>query len=225
MENQTFYNINLNTEIQYLKGVGPKRGAILKSFEISRIKDLLRHFPRKYLDRTNVKKINQIKIGEKVVVVGSVLSSGIKKTKKRNYFQLNISDESGNLSCIWFHGVSWMVDKFNVGDLVAAFGKIEFYKGYRIIHPEFDLIDDNKEALNTGRIIPIYPSNSKLKQAGLDSRGFRKLISLALNKIGHIEDHFDPKFCKSSLSFTINNKLNFVKGWFQASHEITTCLI
>ena len=60
MENQTFYNINLNTEIQYLKGVGPKRGAILKSFEISRIKDLLRHFPRKYLDRTNIKKINQI---------------------------------------------------------------------------------------------------------------------------------------------------------------------
>jgi len=207
LENQTFYNINLNTEIQYLKGVGPKRGTILKSFEISRIKDLLRHFPRKYLDRTNVKKINQIKIGEKVVVVGSVLSSGIKKTKKRNYFQLNISDESGNLSCIWFHGVSWMVDKFNVGDLVAAFGKIEFYKGYRIIHPEFDLIDDNKEALNTGRIIPIYPSNSKLKQAGLDSRGFRKLISLALNKIGHIEDHFDSKFCKQEALSSINDSI------------------
>ena len=60
MENQNFYTVNPRTEIQFLKGVGPKRGSILNSFGIHTIKDLIRHFPRKYLDRTNRKKISDI---------------------------------------------------------------------------------------------------------------------------------------------------------------------
>ena len=65
MENKNYYKTNLDTEIQYLKGVGPKRGNLLKSFGISTINDLIKNFPRKYLDRTNIKKINQLQIGEK----------------------------------------------------------------------------------------------------------------------------------------------------------------
>ena len=60
----------IKTEVQYLRGVGPKRGQILKSYGISNIGDLIRNFPRKYLDRTNVKNINQIKINEQVVIIG-----------------------------------------------------------------------------------------------------------------------------------------------------------
>ena len=62
--------INLHTEIQYLKGVGPKRGKVLKSFGINTVKDLIRNFPRKYLDRTNIKPINQVRINEKGRVLG-----------------------------------------------------------------------------------------------------------------------------------------------------------
>ena len=196
MENQHFYTINLSTEIQFLKGVGPKRGSILNSVGIFDIKDLLRSFPRKYLDRTNIKQINEIQIGEQAVIIGKVLSFGTKRLRKGKYFQLNISDETGNLSCIWFNAVSWIIDKFQVGDLVAVFGKVEFYKGFRITHPDFDLLDDPKGALNTGRIIPIYPSGEKLKSSGLDSRGFRRLILTALNKLNYIDDHFSSKFCQ-----------------------------
>ena len=113
------YNrIYLDTEIQYLKGVGPKRGAVLKSFGINNIQELLRNFPRKYLDRTNVKLINQIQIGEKVVIVGDVVSFGLKRLKKGNFFQLVIADSTGTLTCIWFHAVSWIIEKFKKGDIV-----------------------------------------------------------------------------------------------------------
>ena len=81
-----FYKIDFKTEIQYLKGVGPKRGRVLKSFGIETIKDLIRNFPRKYLDRTNVKPINEIKINEKVVIIGTIISFGIKRFKKGQYF-------------------------------------------------------------------------------------------------------------------------------------------
>jgi len=87
----TNHQIILNTEIQYLKGVGPKRGKILKNFGIYTVKDLIRNFPRKYLDRTNIQPINKIRINEKVVIIGVIQSFGVKRLRKGKYFQLNIS--------------------------------------------------------------------------------------------------------------------------------------
>ncbi len=193
MNNQ--FKIHLATEIQYLKGVGPKRGKFLNSLGIDYVQDLLKNFPRKYLDRTNIKPINKVKINEKVVVIGTVESFGVKKLKKGKYFQLHIIDETGFINCIWFHGISWMVDKFNIGDSIAIYGKIEFYKGYRIIHPEFDILDGSDDPLNTGAIIPIYATTNSLKQVSLDSRGIRRLIHKALLNID-IEDHFNQNFLK-----------------------------
>ena len=190
----TQFTFNLNTEIQYLKGVGPRRGKVLNQFGIKNINDLIRHFPRKYLDRTNVKKINQIKIGEQAVIIGKVSSFGIKRMRRGKFFELTLLDESGHIKAIWFNGISWIVEKFSTNDVVAIFGKIEFYKGYRIIHPEFDILNKEDERLNTGRIIPLYSSNSILKKSGLDSRGFSRLIYNVFENIENINDHFENSF-------------------------------
>ena len=190
------YKINLNTEIQYLKGVGPKRGKILKNFDIQTVGDLIRNYPRKYLDRTNIKSINQIQINEKVVIIGTIISFGVKRLKRGKYFHLVISDKTGIINCIWFHGISWIIEKFKKGESIAIYGKVEFYKGFRIIHPEFDLFENNEDPLNTGQIIPIYPTTNLLKQVSLDSRGIRRLIHKALSNIGKIKDHFDNSFIK-----------------------------
>ena len=136
------YKLNLDTEIQYLKGVGPKRGNILKNFGIFTVADLLKHYPRKYVDRTNIKLINQVKIGEQAVIIGEVKSFGVKRLKKGSFFELTIIDQTGYIKCVWFHGVSWIIEKFSVGNKIAIFGKIEYYRGYRMIHPEFDLLDN-----------------------------------------------------------------------------------
>ena len=172
-----------NTEITYLKGVGPKRGAALKKNGINNIGDLIRHYPRRYLDRTNVKLIKDIRVAEQAVLIGTVIGFSFKKSFKRNFFEVLINDGTGTVSCLWFNGVSWISDKFEKGDTVAIFGKIEYRNGYSIIHPEFDKIEQNNEVINTGVIVPVYPSTSELKSVGLDSRGFRKIILNALDKI------------------------------------------
>ena len=182
----------LYDDITYLKGVGPKRATQLKTYGIETISDLLYHIPRKYLDRTNIKNINQIKIGEQAVVIGKVISKNMKILGKRRLFQVTISDNTGELQCIWFNGLSWIIEKFKINDQVAVFGKIEFYNGLKITHPDFDILDES-ENYNTGQIIAQYPSTSYLKSKGLDSRGFRNLIKNIIDNNKYIIDDFLPE--------------------------------
>ncbi len=172
-----------NTDINYLKGVGPKRGATLKKNGISTIGELLRHYPRRYLDRTTIKSIEDLRVSDQAVIIGKVLDFNFKKTFKRTFFEVLVGDGTGTVSCLWFNGVSWISDKFEKGDTVAIFGKIEYRNGYSVIHPEFDKIDESQNINNTGVIVPVYPSTSDLKSVGLDSRGFRKIILNALDKV------------------------------------------
>ena len=113
-------------DVTYLKGVGPKRGSGLKRNGIETLKDLLFHIPRKYLDRTNIKTISSFRIGDEGVVIGKVISFGIKKRKRSRFFQLIISDDTGILNCIWFNGISWISEKFKELDTVACHGKNRF---------------------------------------------------------------------------------------------------
>ena len=98
------------------------------------------------------------------------------------------------LQCIWFNGLSWIIEKFKINDQIAVFGKIEFYNGLKITHPDFDILDDNEDSFNTGQIISMYASTSDLKSKGLDSKGFRKIIkNILLNKKYIIEDFLPNK--------------------------------
>ena len=169
--------LNLNTDIKFLKGVGPQRANILYQNNINTINDLIKYFPRRYLDRTNIQKISKVKIGETAVIVAKIKNFSIRRTKTKKYFQITAVDDFGHyINCIWFNSLSWITDKFKVGDRVAFFGKIEFYQNLRINHPEFDILDAEDDPINTGCIIPLYSSNNILKKVGLDSRGIRKLI-------------------------------------------------
>ena len=117
------YTLDLNTDIKYLKGVGPKRAKALYQNNLHTIKDILRYYPRKYLDRTNIKKISELTLNEKAVVIATVISMSVKKTKRGQYFQLTVTDGQYSLNCLWFHGISWVMEKFTEGDNIAIFGK------------------------------------------------------------------------------------------------------
>lgn len=188
---------NLDTEITYLKGVGPNRAIKLKKSGIEVIDDLLYHFPRRYIDRSKILKINRLQIGQEGMLVGEICSMDIKQAKRRRFFELGIKDETGLIKCIWFRGISWISEKFEMGESIAIYGKIEYYNGFRLIHPEFDLLDDNEDPVNTGKIISIYPSNSELKSVGIDSRGFRRLLNTAIDiSKSSIEDFYDDSILK-----------------------------
>jgi len=208
MIKKSYFSKTLETEITYLKGVGPNRGNKLKKYGIEVLSDLLYHFPRRYIDRSNILLINKLKIGEEGLIVGKIISANIKQTKKRRFFELEIKDETGSIKCIWFRGLSWISEKFVIGESIAIYGKIEFYNGFRLIHPEFDLLDENENPINTGKIISIYPSNSDLKSVGMDSRGFRRVITHAIDNINiSIDDFFDKSTLESEQLITLKKAL------------------
>jgi len=215
------------TDINYLKGVGPKRGTTLKKNGISNVGELLRHYPRRYLDRTTIKSIKDLRVSEQAVIIGKVIDFNFKKTFKRTFFEVLVSDGTGTVSCLWFNGVSWISDKFEKEDTVAIFGKIEYRNGYSIIHPEFDKIDDSQNINNTGVIVPVYPSTSELKSVGLDSRGFRKIILNALDKTqNELVEYYPNQILKEESLIFINQALREIhdpknsKSLAKAIHRI-----
>tara|TARA_A100001011_G_scaffold344487_1_gene379499 strand:- start:87 stop:1988 length:1902 start_codon:yes stop_codon:yes gene_type:complete len=133
------------------------------------------------------------------MIVGKIISLDIKQARKRRFFEITINDGSGTLKCIWFRGLSWISEKFSLNETIAVYGKIEFYNGFRLIHPEFDMLDDNEDPINTGKIISIYPSNTDLKSVGIDSRGFRRLLNSAIEKSkSSISDFYSSRILKSN---------------------------
>ena len=187
----------LDTPIQFIKGVGPKRAEVLHSLGISTIKDLLYYFPRKYVDRTSLSTIGSIQEGDEVNLVGRVKSVNLRRMKKGNFVTANVADHTGSIRLMWFNAADYIHQSLKVGDLLTMHGKVAAYKGsHQIVHPEYDKLNANEISLTTGFIIPVYPLTDDLKKSGLENRNLRKIIYLALQSVENIDDHFDTDLRK-----------------------------
>ena len=187
----------LDTPIQFIKGVGPKRAEVLHSLGISTIKDLLYYFPRKYVDRTSLSTIGSIQEGDEVNLVGRVKSVNLRRMKKGNFVTANVADHTGSIRLMWFNAADYIHQSLKVGDLLTMHGKVAAYKGsHQIVHPEYDKLNANEISLTTGFIIPVYPLTDDLKKSGLENRNLRKIIYLALQSVENIDDHFDSDLRK-----------------------------
>ncbi|MDX1419611.1 MAG: ATP-dependent DNA helicase RecG [Rubricoccaceae bacterium] len=170
----------LDTDIAELQGVGPKRAEPLHAAGVRTYRDLLRYYPRRYLDRSTVARIAEIEEGSgPVTVVGTVAAKGMipgRGGKRR--LELRVQDESGGtLKCVWFRGAHYLQRLFKAGDRVAFHGKPEKYgRLFSLAHPDFDKLDETTATLDTGRIIPLYPGGAALEKVGLNSRSFRRLL-------------------------------------------------
>ncbi len=180
-----------------MKGIGPKRAKALESIGIHSVDDLLYYFPRDYLDRSRIIAIKDLKQyvgkGEPVTIIGEVYRQELRRAKRshQSFFILTVKDDSGAyLPCVWFKGVQWYRDAFEVGELLSLAAVPEYDRLGRIqfIHPDFDRLGgaleegepDWGKMFNTGAIIPKYPSTADLTRVGLDSRGFRRIIRNAI---------------------------------------------
>lgn len=188
--------------VQYLRGIGPKRAAALKSIGIHSIPDLLTYFPRGYLDRSTVVPISRLsgsaRWSDPVTVIGEVYRQEARRSKRsgRTVFFLTLRDESGFVQCVWFEGLQYYRDAFEPGERIAvsAIPTLDKLGRPQFVHPEFDRLaasPDEEEPdwgsmINTGAIIPKYSSTSELGSVGLDSRGFRRIIRNALRQ--HLDE-------------------------------------
>lgn len=186
-----------NKSIQFLKGIGPKKAAILKSDAgIITIEDLLYYRPRRYIDRSSFKLIQDCFVNDVVTIFG-VIRRVVRSGKRRRFLEVEIDDGSDTISGIFFGGIQYFERIFKPGDHVLFSGKIDFYRKKQIVHPDFDFVDHEYTitSIHTGRIVPLYPSTEKLKQSGFDSRGFRRILRIALEfYLDSIEDPFDSAF-------------------------------
>jgi len=179
--------MNWNDDVKFVKGIGERRAKALFQIGVKTLGQLIYHVPRRYLDRSNIVLMKDLKIGEETTAVGRVTGAKMVHGKRRPYFQMVLTDDTGFLTCRWFNGAQWLADRFNKDDVVAVSGKIDFYGGLQISHPDFDILSDDKSnPINTGMIMPLYPSTQVLQSVGLDSRGFRRVLKPLMSELPRI---------------------------------------
>lgn len=147
-----------SSPVQYLRGIGPKKSAVLAQFGIRTVHDLLLHVPRRYLDRTAIVTMAALRAiasrpaagtppeGENAprqeyTVVGEVRSFRLLGAGKKSRFVLVLADATGSLQCIWFGGVHYWKQMFRIGETLAVSGQPSFYGTIlQLIHPDIDRI-------------------------------------------------------------------------------------
>jgi len=161
------------TEIQYIKGIGPKRAQVLQKSGLATVIDLMNYFPRRYLDRRNIVSLDNLQADEEVTVIGRIEAAGIRHARKK-IFYIVINDEKSILEAVWFNYAEYYKNVFKVGEWVSLSGKVNYYRGFQMTHPDYDKLGDGdySNLLNTGKIIPVYPGNESLKRAYITSNTF-----------------------------------------------------
>jgi len=185
--------MTFDAKISSLRGVGTRKAEALAEINIFTVADLLEHYPRRYLDRSTVSYTTDLQKDINATVVGRVTGLQMRRGRKRSWFEMVVADERGFLKCRWFNGAHWIQKRFHKGDIVAVSGKVDFYGGFQMVHPEFDVLsEEGSNPINTGIIVPLYPSGQKLQSAGLDSRGFRRLLRPLMDGIENMLVEFIP---------------------------------
>lgn len=194
------YADTLHSEIEYLKGVGPKKAELLRNeLGIHVFGDLLLHFPFRYIDRSVVHKIRQVwSDSVPVQLVGEVSNVKTIPAKKRRMVA-HLNDGTGIIELVWFKGLSWHKDFIRPGQKYLVFGKPRIFRGQRsIVHPEVELYNEEKLRETVDFLQPVYNSTEKLRKKGLDGRGLMRLQKTLLKKVsGQVRENLPASLVKS----------------------------
>ncbi len=194
----------LETPIEYLKGVGPKRAELFrKELRIDTFQDLLQYYPFRYVDRSRIYKISEIEPDLAYIQLkGFIYDLHIIGEKRGRRMTATLRDESGEIELVWFQGIKWIKDAVKPGTEYIVFGKpAVFNRRYNIPHPELELAAEFERTIS-GTLQGIYSTTEKLKNMGLNNKNLVKLIkTLVLQCHGKISE---------TLSEDIIRKLNLM---------------
>ena len=169
----------LETPIEYLKGVGPQRGDLLrKELGIHKYADLLNLFPNRYIDRTRYYKINELQnSNSEVQIVGKVIHiKTVEQGKGRSRLVAIFADETGQMELVWFQGQKWIRESLKINVPYVIFGKVtQFGATYNMAHPEMELLEEHKASLRSA-MQPVYPSTEKLANKGISNKVINKMM-------------------------------------------------
>lgn len=206
-------DINLDT----LNGLGDKRYSLLKRNDLFSITDLLRFFPKKHIDRSSVKLIEEITnndINSEVTVIAYIKKVSVFTTRSRlRITTLIITDDTGVINAKWF-GPQYIESRFKEGERVAISGKPEIKKSGTVEYknPTIEKFDDLEDLNETGSLIPVY---NKLE--GITSSSIRKALKQVFNIISTKKEDLEPGI-EDVLpdiilkNFNLLNRLDSLKG-------------
>ena len=178
----------LQTPLQYLKGVGPRRAADLERVGLSTIEDLLHRFPLRYEDRGHLQPIATLKAGQHVSIAGRIQSSRLRTTRRPGFkiFEALIGDATGSVVALWMNQ-SFLQDILRRDAQVVLFGPVEARPGLQLMNPDYEIIDagdsgsgEAEDALtvHTGRIVPVYE-----KAGSMTPKMQRRLVHEVLSRM------------------------------------------
>lgn len=176
----------LETEITYLKGVGPKRAEVLKKeLSIATFEDMFNYFPFRYVDKSKFYKVKDVTTDTTWFQLKGRITDltpiGDKRTK---YITASFTDDTGTIGLVWFRGLQWVKNRFEPGKEYVIFGKPSTFKNrFNFVHPEVEDVLDNQPVITGNRLEGIYRTSEKLKNIGLGTRAFSKLMKTLLSQI------------------------------------------
>lgn len=168
----------LETPIEYLKGVGPQRGELLrKELNIHKYNDLLNLYPNRYIDRTRYYKINQlVNSNSEVQIVGKIVHIKTVEQKRGKLLVATFIDDTGEMELVWFQGHKWIKDSLKINVSYVIFGKVSLFGNtFNMAHPEMEFLDEHKASLRSA-MQPVYPSTEKLAKKNVTNRVINKMM-------------------------------------------------
>lgn len=158
-----------------------KQFSSLKSLGIKTIYDIIYYFPRAYDDRTNIKKIAELRINEYVVIKATVLSVANSRVRTgKNYVIARVSDGTGIMEIYWF-GMPYLSKTLKINEEYYFIGQTKKSMVFRLLNPEFKLVSAQQKN-TTDEILPIYSSNKNITQNNL-RKIFQKFLKTFLENI------------------------------------------
>ena len=182
---------NLQTPIDYLKGVGPNRADLLRSeLGIHSYQDLINLFPNRYLDRTKYYKISDLQRNSaEVQIIGKI--TGFKEVAQKRGKRLvgTFEDETGRMELVWFRGQKWIRDSIKINTPYVIFGKVNWFNGvFSMPHPDLEVLSEHEQNLRSS-MQAIYPSTEKLSNKGISNRVMTKIMqSLFIKTKGRFQE-------------------------------------
>ena len=169
----------LLTPIEYLKGVGPNRGTLLrKELGIHKYSDLINFYPNRYIDRTRYYKINEIQNNvAEVQIIGKIINiKTVEFGKGRKRLVATFIDDTGQMELVWFQGHKWVRESLKLNEVLVIFGKCTSFNGmYNMAHPEIELWTEHEKSLRSA-MQAVYPSTETLTNRGITNRGINKMM-------------------------------------------------
>ncbi|HEX8549523.1 MAG TPA: OB-fold nucleic acid binding domain-containing protein, partial [Cytophagaceae bacterium] len=198
------------TKIEFLKGVGPQKAALLQTeLKIFTYGDLVQIYPYRYIDRSTFQQISHLSPDDTFIQLkGRVISVGLAGEGRGKRLVAIFSDGTGNIELVWFQGIKFVSATVIKGADLIVFGKLNTYNGkLSIPHPE---VEQTAAATVIKGLQPLYSSTEKLRNNYLDSKGIMKLQQrlhevMAPNINETLPDYLMEKFHLVSKKFAMLN--------------------